>query len=345
MTRSRSGRRTRSILAVPPVVAADLVPGLNGADRIPRHRQRRISASTPPAGLAPIIGVVNGTVEWLFAFPDRLSVTISGADRLLDVPRETLARTLWQRGRRPHRPSQGAAAVADRARAPRHLRGDAGAECAERPGAATAWRNLVLAGDWTDTGLAGHHRRRDPLRQPRPPISRCGALRIVTHGLHDRRSVSARPEHLRPRRPLAAPDPEREHRGGDGALLALQQPRRPLVLRARGRRHHPGRIRAAAPFLRRAGRRLELEAKIAAYLRRIQGEHGGWPLFHDGAFDMSASVKAYFALKMIGDPVDAPHMRARARGDPVRAAARRAATSSPGCCSRSSATSPGARCR
>jgi squalene-hopene/tetraprenyl-beta-curcumene cyclase len=53
----------------------------------------------------------------------------------------------------------------------------------------------------------------------------------------------------------------------------------------------------------------ELEAKIAAYLRRIQGRHGGWPLFHDGAFDMSASVKAYFALKMIGDPPDAPHMR------------------------------------
>ena len=55
-----------------------------------------------------------------------------------------------------------------------------------------------------------------------------------------------------------------------------------------------------------------LEAKIAAYLRRIQGAHGGWPLFHDGAFDMSASVKAYFALKMIGDAPDAPHMR-RAR--------------------------------
>src|SRR6476659_11351051 len=51
-----------------------------------------------------------------------------------------------------------------------------------------------------------------------------------------------------------------------------------------------------------------LEAKIAAYLRRIQGDHGGWPLFHDGAFDMSASVKAYFALKMIGDYDDAPHM-------------------------------------
>jgi squalene-hopene/tetraprenyl-beta-curcumene cyclase len=55
-----------------------------------------------------------------------------------------------------------------------------------------------------------------------------------------------------------------------------------------------------------------LEAKIANYLRRVQGIHGGWPLVHDGDFDMSASVKAYFALKMIGDSVDAPHM-ARAR--------------------------------
>jgi squalene-hopene/tetraprenyl-beta-curcumene cyclase len=56
----------------------------------------------------------------------------------------------------------------------------------------------------------------------------------------------------------------------------------------------------------------ELERRIGNYLRRIQGEHGGWPLFHGGAFDISASVKAYFCLKMIGDDPDAPHM-ARAR--------------------------------
>jgi squalene-hopene/tetraprenyl-beta-curcumene cyclase len=55
-----------------------------------------------------------------------------------------------------------------------------------------------------------------------------------------------------------------------------------------------------------------LEGKIANYLRRVQGAHGGWPLVHEGDFDMSASVKAYFALKMIGDSIDAPHM-ARAR--------------------------------
>ena len=62
----------------------------------------------------------------------------------------------------------------------------------------------------------------------------------------------------------------------------------------------------------------DLEARIGRYLRRIQGGHDGWGLFHAGDFDISASVKAYFALKMIGDPVDAPHM-ARARAAILRA--------------------------
>jgi len=61
---------------------------------------------------------------------------------------------------------------------------------------------------------------------------------------------------------------------------------------------------------------LELEAAIGRYLRRIQGDHGGWPLFHGGALDLSATVKAYYALKMIGDDTDAPHM-ARARAEIV----------------------------
>ena len=57
----------------------------------------------------------------------------------------------------------------------------------------------------------------------------------------------------------------------------------------------------------------EIEWKIGVYLRRIQSDaHHGWGLFHGGAFDVSASVKAYFALKMIGDDIGAPHM-ARAR--------------------------------
>ena len=67
-----------------------------------------------------------------------------------------------------------------------------------------------------------------------------------------------------------------------------------------------------------------LEENIGRYLRRIQGDHGGWPLFRDGALDVSATVKAYFALKIIGDDVNAPHMQrareaVRSRGGASRA--------------------------
>jgi squalene-hopene/tetraprenyl-beta-curcumene cyclase len=55
-----------------------------------------------------------------------------------------------------------------------------------------------------------------------------------------------------------------------------------------------------------------LEQRIAHYIRAAQGDHGGWPLFHGGNLNVSCSIKAYFALKAAGDPVDAPHM-ARAR--------------------------------
>jgi squalene-hopene/tetraprenyl-beta-curcumene cyclase len=55
-----------------------------------------------------------------------------------------------------------------------------------------------------------------------------------------------------------------------------------------------------------------LEGKIAVYLRARQADHGGWPLYHGGELDISASVKAYFALKLVGDSPDAPHMK-RAR--------------------------------
>ena len=62
-----------------------------------------------------------------------------------------------------------------------------------------------------------------------------------------------------------------------------------------------------------------LEAKIATYLRRRQSaEHDGWPLYHGGSFDISATIKAYYALKMVGDDIAAPHM-ARARAAILKA--------------------------
>jgi hypothetical protein len=105
-----------------------------------------------PPDVAPMTGVINGTVEWIFAFADRLSVTISGADRLLDTPRAELAQTLWQ---------DVCKALAITAELPpwqivRERRATFAAtpeQNALRPAAATKWRNLFLAGDWTATGL------------------------------------------------------------------------------------------------------------------------------------------------------------------------------------------------
>src|SRR4030095_6700021 len=57
---------------------------------------------------------------------------------------------------------------------------------------------------------------------------------------------------------------------------------------------------------------LALEAKVANYLRRLQGPHGGWPLYFGGELDLSATVKVYLALKLVGDSPDDEHMQ-RAR--------------------------------
>ena len=88
-----------------------------------------------------------------------------------------------------------------------------------------------------------------------------------------------------------------------------------------------------------------LEAKIAAYLRRIQGAHGGWSLFHDGDFDVSASVKAYFALKMIGDDISSRQICAGRARRSARTAARPASMSSRACFWLCSASSAGGRFR
>ncbi|MEO6216304.1 MAG: hydroxysqualene dehydroxylase HpnE [Sphingomonas sp.] len=139
------------ILAVPPWVATALIPELAAPDDF-RAIVNGHFAFPAPAGAPPMLGLFGGTAEWVFAFPDRLSVTVSAADRIVDLDRESLAEIFW---------TDICAALSIDAPMPawqivKEKRATFAAtpeQNAKRPPAATRWRNLFLAGDWTDTGL------------------------------------------------------------------------------------------------------------------------------------------------------------------------------------------------
>jgi len=139
------------VVAVPPRAAAGLLPGVTTPTRFCAIVNAHFRF-TPPPGLPPIMGVVNGLIDWLFAFPQRLSVTISGGDHLVDRPREELAQAIWDdvcKAARIAAPLPPWQIVRER-RATFEATPE---QHALRPRAMTPWANIFLAGDWTDTGL------------------------------------------------------------------------------------------------------------------------------------------------------------------------------------------------
>jgi squalene-associated FAD-dependent desaturase len=149
------GPQDAVVLAVPPRSAAALLPGL----KVPTKFRAIVNAHfryDPPRDLPPLMGVVGGLVEWLFAFPQRLSVTISNGDRLVDMPREELAASIWRDVCKAAGLPSDVAAQLPPWQIVRERRATFEAtpeQNALRPGAQTALGNLTLAGDWTDTGL------------------------------------------------------------------------------------------------------------------------------------------------------------------------------------------------
>jgi hydroxysqualene dehydroxylase len=139
------------ILAVPPYVATNLVPGLIA----PSSFRGIVNAHfriDPPAHLPPMLGVINGTCEWIFPLSGRISATISDAGRLFDMPRTELAQTMWNDIAKV----AGLPSTLPPWQIVRERRATFAAtpeENARRPTAETSWENLFLAGDWTQTGL------------------------------------------------------------------------------------------------------------------------------------------------------------------------------------------------
>jgi hypothetical protein len=138
-------------LAVPPWVAKEIVPGL--MPPLQYHSIVNAHFKYPaPLGVPAILGVTGGTAEWIFSFADRISVTVSAADALVERDRDALAETLW---------ADVAKALEIPAALPkwqivkerRATFAATPAQDARRPPAKSRWRNFFLAGDWTDTGL------------------------------------------------------------------------------------------------------------------------------------------------------------------------------------------------
>jgi squalene-associated FAD-dependent desaturase len=143
------------VLAVPPWVASELVPALT----VPNEFRAIVNAHfrvAPPPDAPAMLGVIGGMAEWIFSFPDRISVTVSAADALADENREVLAQRLWADVTKAlgiAAPVPSAIPVWQIVKEKRATFAATPCQEARRPAARTAHANLFLAGDWIQTGL------------------------------------------------------------------------------------------------------------------------------------------------------------------------------------------------
>jgi hypothetical protein len=144
-----------AVLAVSPWVAAELLPELELAFEARPIVNAHLLLPQPaplPAEL-PLLGLIGGTAEWLFARGRVVSLTVSAAEAIAGLPQDELATRLW-------RDTAKALALPTEPRPPLRIIVERRATfaatpeaAARRPAARTPWRNLLLAGDYTATAL------------------------------------------------------------------------------------------------------------------------------------------------------------------------------------------------
>jgi squalene-associated FAD-dependent desaturase len=145
----------RIVLAVPPYIASELLPGLTvptGARAIV-NAHFRLSEPVHLPGGRPLLGLINATVQWLIARDDIASITVSAADALLDIQADQLVQRLWNDVARALGRSEMPIPPVRLIKERRATFAQTPENQTRRPPTATAWQNLFLAGDWTDTGL------------------------------------------------------------------------------------------------------------------------------------------------------------------------------------------------
>jgi squalene-associated FAD-dependent desaturase len=194
------GEHDRTVLAVPAAMAARLVPGLT----VPDDHAPIVNAHyrfEPPAGMPLFAGLVGGTAEWVFRKSGVISVTVSAADAIVDKPAEELRDLLWRDVAAafglPAAPVPPARIVKERRATFRATP----AQLKRRPPTRTHWANLMLAGDYVDTGL---------------PATIEGAIRS---GLAAAEAISRSPGG----RPIRQPQHESAKRSDDGGTVADQR--------------------------------------------------------------------------------------------------------------------------
>lgn len=151
------GENDAVVLAVPPETARQIVPGLTAPEEgrpIVNAHFRLPHMPEPLPGESHLIGFTGGVSEWMFLRGDVASVTVSAAVGLVEEDAEKIASLVWPEVVKALRLPEGTPLPRHRIiKEKRATFAQTPDQARLRPGTRTGFKNLFLAGDWTDTGL------------------------------------------------------------------------------------------------------------------------------------------------------------------------------------------------